>query len=131
MILNDLDIGKNIEFLINFKNIQKQKIAEMVGVTRQQLRHISLSKDVNTSMLRKLAFVLNVNLIDFLLDIEQLKAKYNHNNKIENTPSELVNNNNEIVEIQFNALKIEIALMKDLLKSKDELIKLLSTNKSI
>lgn len=49
MILNDLDVGKNIEFLVNFKNIQKQIISEMVGVTRQQLRHITLSKDVNTS----------------------------------------------------------------------------------
>lgn len=129
MILNDLDVGKNIEFLVNFKNIQKQIISEMVGVTRQQLRHITLSKDVNTSMLRKLSFVLNVELTDFLQNIDDLKIKYNHDNKMKPKTDENISKNISILEIQYNAVKNENVLLKELLNTKDELIKLLATKK--
>lgn len=38
MNYNDLHIGKNIEFLLSTSKHKKFEIAEMLGISRQQLR---------------------------------------------------------------------------------------------
>ena len=65
MNYNDLHIGKNIEFLISISKHKKFEIAEMLGISRQQLRLIEKSEDVSTGMLKKIAFVLNIDIMDF------------------------------------------------------------------
>ena len=129
MNYNDLHIGKNIEFLISISKHKKFEIAEMLGISRQQLRLIEKSEDVSTGMLKKIAFVLNIEIMDFVYSFDKLELKYstNYNPNTENV--EDIKNNPQLLEIQLNAYKNENALMKELLKTKDEIIKLLTQKK--
>ena len=127
MDYNDLHIGKNIEFLLSTSKHKKFEIAEMLGISRQQLRLIEKSEDVSTSMLKKIAFVLNIDIMDFVCDFVSLELKYNPNYQHNKENKEDYTTNPKILEIQLEAYKNENALMKELLKTKDELIKLLTT----
>lgn len=129
MNYNDLHIGKNIEFLLSTSKHKKFEIAEMLGISRQQLRLIEKSEDVSTAMLKKIAFVLNIDIMDFVCDLVSLELKYNPNYQQNKENKEDIKNNSQLFEIQLNAYKNENALMKELLKTKDELIKLLTTKK--
>lgn len=129
MNYNELHIGKNIEFLISISKHKKFEIAEMLGISRQQLRLIEKSEDVSTAMLKKIAFVLNIEIIDFVCDFDSLELKYNPNNQQNKENKEDNTTNPKILEIQLEAYKNENALMKELLKTKDELIKLLTQKK--
>ena len=86
MNYNDLHIGKNIEFLISISKHKKFEIAEMLGISRQQLRLIEKSEDVSTGMLKKIAFVLNIEIMDFVYSFDKLELKYstNYNRNTEN-----------------------------------------------
>lgn len=53
MNYNDLHIGKNIEFLISISKHKKFEIAEMLGISRQQLRLIEKAKMLVLECLRK------------------------------------------------------------------------------
>lgn len=126
MNYNELHLGKNIEFLIDEKRFKKYEIAEALGITRQHLRQIEKSEDINTAMLKKIAFVLNVNICEFLQDFENLKNK--HNNTVAE-PNEIYENNEtktELIETQLQAYKNEIVLLKELIQTKDTIIKLLT-----
>lgn len=129
MNYNDLHIGKNIEFLLSTSKHKKFEIAEMVGITRQQLRLIEKSEDVSTAMLKKIAFVLNIDIMDFVTDYVSLELKYSLNYQYNKDNKQDNENYPKILEIQLEAYKNENALMKELLKTKDELIKLLTTKK--
>lgn len=129
MNYNDLHIGKNIEFLLSTSKHKKFEIAEMLGISRQQLRLIEKSEDVSTAMLKKIAFVLNIDIMDFVCDLVSLELKYSPNYQQNKENKEDIKNNSQLFEIQLNAYKNENALMKELLKTKDELIKLLTTKK--
>lgn len=129
MNYNELHIGKNIEFLISISKHKKFEIAEMLGISRQQLRLIEKSEDVSTAMLKKIAFVLNIEIIDFVCDFVSLELKYSLNYQQNKENKEDSTTNPKILEIQLNAYKNENALMKELLKTKDELIKLLTQKK--
>ena len=129
MNYNDLHIGKNIEFLLNTSKHKKFEIATMLGISRQQLRLIEKSEDVSTAMLKKIAFVLNIDIMDFVCSLESLETKYNPSFENRNNNKEDIKNNLELLLYQLDAYKNENALMKELLKTKDELIKLLSIKK--
>lgn len=129
MNYNDLHIGKNIEFLLNTSKHKKFEIATMLGISRQQLRLIEKSEDVNTAMLKKIAFVLNIVITDFVCDFNSLESKYNPSAESRNNNKEDVKTNPDLLLYQLDAYKNEIALMKELLKTKDELIKLLTAKK--
>ena len=129
MNYNDLHIGKNIEFLISISKHKKFEIAEMLGISRQQLRLIEKSEDVSTAMLKKIAFVLNIDIMDFVCDFVSLELKYIPNYQQNKETKEDNTTNPKILEIQLEAYKNENALMKELLKTKDELIKLLTQKK--
>lgn len=129
MNYNDLHIGKNIEFLISTSKHKKFEIAEMLGISRQQLRLIEKSEDVSTGMLKKIAFVLNIDIMDFVYSFDKLELKYSTNYNPNTEKVEDIKNNPQLLEIQLNAYKNENALMKELLKTKDEIIKLLTHKK--
>lgn len=129
MNYNDLHIGKNIEFLISISKHKKFEIAEMLGISRQQLRLIEKSEDVSTAMLKKIAFVLNIDIMDFVCDFVSLELKYSPNYQQNKETKEDNTTNPKILEIKLEAYKNENALMKELLKTKDELIKLLTQKK--
>jgi transcriptional regulator with XRE-family HTH domain len=126
MNYNDLHIGKNIEFLLNTSKHKKFEIATMLGISRQQLRLIEKSEDVSTAMLKKIAFVLNIDIMDFVCSFESLETKYNPSAENRNNTKEDIKNNPQLLLYQLDAYKNENALMKELLKTKDELIKLLT-----
>ncbi|EPE9900509.1 helix-turn-helix domain-containing protein [Flavobacterium psychrophilum] len=126
MNYNDLHIGKNIEFLLNTSKHKKFEIATMLGISRQQLRLIEKSEDVSTAMLKKIAFVLNIDIMDFVCDFDSLETKYNPSAENRNNNKEDIKNNPQLLLQQLDAYKNENALMKELLKTKDELIKLLT-----
>ena len=101
----------------------------MLGISRQQLRLIEKSEDVSTAMLKKIAFVLNIDIMDFVCDFVSLELKYSPNYQQNKETKEDNTTNPKILEIKLEAYKNENALMKELLKTKDELIKLLTQKK--
>ena len=101
----------------------------MLGISRQQLRLIEKSEDVSTAMLKKIAFVLNIDIMNFVCDFVSLELKYSPNYQQNKETKEDNTTNPKILEIQLEAYKNENALMKELLKTKDELIKLLTQKK--
>lgn len=124
---NTLHVGKNVAFFINLKKIGKKEMAEMIGVTRQQLRHIELSKDLSTSMLRKISFVLNIDMKEFISDYDNIVIKYGINQKMGISETRDQTNNTTILEMQYMAVKTENLLLKELINTKDELIKLINS----
>ena len=124
---NTLHVGKNVAFFINLKKIGKKEMSEMIGVTRQQLRHIELSKDLSTSMLRKISFVLNIDMKEFISDYDNIVIKYGINQKMGVSEIRDQTNNTTILEMQYQAVKTENLLLKELINTKDELIKLINS----
>lgn len=125
---NSNHIGENIRRIIDNKGIKIIDFADKIGYTREYVHVLLKKKDINTSILKKIAKELHINISELVINEEKTVNNSHTNIYKTNKTEQHLNKNTVEYEERIKAMEREIELLRDLVKTKDDFIKLLTKN---
>ncbi|MGJ1323842.1 helix-turn-helix domain-containing protein [Sphingobacterium faecium] len=114
-------VGRNISFIRNLKGIKQETVAIELGITQPEYSLIENSEEIEDSIIRQIAQILNVTP-EIIKEFNENQAFYSIENKVDNSA---IHENGHGIHQIFSPVDKVVELYERLLASEREKIEIL------